>query len=159
MREIFTAQGGKTVADRTITKEDQLRKVPLFSKLGKKNLKEVARIADIVARPAGEVLVKEGAMGFDFLMILEGQAKAEECGKLIGRLSPNDFFGEVSLVAHRPGPATLTAETDVRLLVVGPGYFEDLLEQVPDLWKEIAVALCDYIPNTCHFRLDTEVLH
>ena len=147
------------MADKMISKEDQLRKVPLFSKLGKKSLKEIARIADIVTRPAGEVLVREGAMGFDFLLILEGQAKAEECGKLIGRLSPNDFFGEVSLIAHRPGPATLTAETDVTILVVEPRYFEDLLGQVPDLWKEIAIALCDYIPNTCHFPLDTEALH
>jgi CRP-like cAMP-binding protein len=138
------------------SKEDELRKVPLFSKLGKKNLKEIARIADVVERPAGEVLVKEGALGFDFLLILEGQAKAEECGKVIGRLSQNDFFGEVSLIAHRPGPATVTAETAVKLLVVGPGYFEDLLEQAPDLWKEMAIALCGYIPNTCNFPLDTE---
>ena len=110
----------------------------------------------MVTRPAGEVLVKEGAIGFDFLMILEGQAKAEQCGKVIGRLSQNDFFGEVSLVAHRPGPATVTAETAVTLLVVEPGYFEDLVQQVPDLWKEIAIALCEYIPDACDFPLDME---
>ena len=144
------------MAERMITKEDELRKVPLFSKLGKKNLKEICRIADVVTRPAGEVLVKEGAIDFDFLMILEGQAKAEQCGKVIGRLSQNDFFGEVSLVAHRPGPATVTAETAVTLLVVEPGYFEDLVQQVPDLWKEIAIALCEYIPDACDFPLDME---
>jgi CRP-like cAMP-binding protein len=144
------------VADTMISKEDELRKVPLFSKLSKKSLKEIERIADVVTRPAGEVLLNEGAMGFEFIMILEGQAKAEECGKLIGRLSQNHFFGEVSLVAHRPGPATITAETAVKLLVVEPGYFENLLQQVPGLWKEIAIALCDYIPNACAFPLDTE---
>ena len=144
------------MAEKMITKEDELRRVPLFGTLGRKNLKEIARIADVVTRPAGEVLVREGALGFDFLIILEGQATAEQCGKLIGRLSQNDFFGEVSLIAHRPSPVAITAETAVRLLVVEPGYFEDLLEQAPDLWKEIAIALCDYIPNTCDFPLDTE---
>ena len=144
------------MAEKMITKEDELRRVPLFGTLGRKNLKEIARIADVTTRPAGEVFVREGALGFDFLLILEGEARAEQCGKVIGRLSQNDFFGEVSLVAHRESPAAIIAETDVRLLVVEPGYFEDLLEQVPDLWKEIAIALCDYIPNACHFPLDME---
>ena len=144
------------MADKAITKEDELRKVPLFSKLSKKNLAEIVRIADVVEVPAGEVLVKEDALTFEFLMILEGQAKAEQCGKLLGRLSQNDFFGEISLITHRPGPATVTAETAVRLLVVAPGYFEDLLEKAPDLWKEIAIALCDYIPSTCDFPLEME---
>lgn len=138
------------------TKEDELRNVPLFSKLSKKNLAEIARIADVVERPAGEVLVKEESLSFEFVMILEGQAKAEQCGKLLGRLSQNDFFGEISLIAQRPGAATVTTETAVRLLVVEPGYFEDLLEKAPDLWKEMAIALCDYIPSTCDFPLEVE---
>jgi voltage-gated potassium channel len=142
------------MADKMLSKEDELRKVPLFSGLGRKSLAEIARIADMVELPAGEVLVKEGSLGFDFIFILESQSKAEECGKLIGRLAQNDFFGEVSLVAHRPGPATITAETPVKLLVVEPGYFDDLLEQVPGLWKEIAIALSAYIPNTCIFPLE-----
>ena len=142
------------MAEKRITKEDELRKVPLFSKLSKKNLAEIVRIADVVELPAGEVLVKEDELTFEFLMILEGLAKAEQCGKLLGRLSQNDFFGEVSLIAHRPSPATVTAETTVRLLVVEPGYFEDLIEKAPDLWKEMAIALCDYIPSTCDFPLE-----
>ena len=144
------------MAEKSITKEDELRKVPLFSKLSKKNLAEIVRIADVIEVAAGEVLVKEDALTFEFLMILEGQAKAEQCGKLLGRLSQNDFFGEISLIAHRPSPATVTAETTVRLLVVEPRYFEDLLEKAPDLWKEIAIALCDYIPSTCDFPLEME---
>jgi len=145
------------VAEKSITKEDELRKVPLFSKLSKKNLAEIARITDVFERPAGEVLVKEDTLSFDFIMILEGQAKAEHCGRLLGRLSQNDFFGEVSLIAHRPTPATVTTETTVRLLVLEPRHFEDLIEKVPDLWKEIAIALCDYIPSTCDFPLDMEM--
>ena len=144
------------MAEKRTTKEDELRKVPLFSNLSKKNLAEIVGIADVVERPAGEVLVKEDALSFEFLMILEGQAKAEQCGKLLGRLSQNDFFGEISLIARRPSPATVTAETAVRLLVVGPQYFESLLEKAPGLWKEIAVALCDYIPRTCDFPLELE---
>ena len=68
------------MADKMLSKEDELRKVPLFSGLGRKSLAEIARIADMVELPAGEVLVKEGSLGFDFIFILEGQAKAESAG-------------------------------------------------------------------------------
>jgi CRP-like cAMP-binding protein len=135
------------MAKKTMTKEDQLRKVPLFSKLGKKHLLEIARIADVVEVPAGEVLENEGAIGQQFAMILEGQATVEQNGKVVNRLSQNDFFGEIALIANRPRTATVTAETAMRLLAVERGYFADLLEQTPGLWKEIAIALCHYIPN------------
>lgn len=144
------------MAEKMISKEDELRKVPLFSGLSKKYLAEIASMADVVDRPAGEVLVKEGSLSFEFVMILEGEAKAEYCGQPLGRLSQNDFFGEVSLIAHRPGPATVTSETPVRLLVVDPRYFDALLDKTPDLWKEIAIALCDYLPNSCYFPLKIE---
>jgi CRP-like cAMP-binding protein len=130
--------------------------VPLFSKLSKKNLAEIARITDMVEVKAGDVLVKEDTLNFEFIMILEGQAKAEQCGRMLGRLSQNDFFGEVSLIARRPNPATVTAETAMRLLVVEPRYFYALLDKTPDLWKEMAIALCDYIPSVCYFPLETE---
>jgi CRP-like cAMP-binding protein len=130
-----------------VSKEDQLRKVPLFSKLGKKSMTEIARIADVVDVPAGEVFVKQGELGNQFIMILEGKAKVEKDGKLVNHLSPNDFFGEVALIANRPRTATVTAETAMRVLAVERGYFDDLLENTPGLWKEIAIALCHYIPN------------
>ena len=142
-----------------VTKEDELRKVPLFSKLDKKSLVEIAQLADVVERPAVEVLVTEDTVGREFVMILECLAKAEQCGKVINRLSQNDFFGEIALIALRPIAATVTAETVVRLLVVEKRYFENLLERAPGLWKEIAIALCDYIPNTCDFPLAAETQH
>lgn len=130
-----------------VSKEDQLRKVPLFGKLDKKHLAEIARISDIVDVPAGEVLVAEGGFGDQFLMILEGQAKVEKNGKVVNRLSENDFFGEIALIVQRPRTATVTAETPMRVLAVHGSYFKDLLENTPELWKQIAIALCHYIPS------------
>jgi CRP-like cAMP-binding protein len=144
------------VAQKSISKEDELRKVPLFSKLSKKTLAEIARIADVFEQPAGKVLLKEDLPNIEFVMILEGEAKAEHCGRLLGRLSQNDFFGEVSLISRRPVPATVTAETPMRLLVVEPRYFDALLERAPELWREIAIALCEYLPSTCDFPLEIE---
>jgi len=130
-----------------VSKEDQLKKVPLFSNLDKRHLAEIARITDVVDVPAGEALIEEGGFGDQFLMILEGQARVEKNGHVVNRLSQNDFFGEVALIVHRPRTATVTAETAMKLLAVHGSHFKDLLENTPGLWKEMAIALCHYIPS------------
>ncbi len=126
-------------------KRDLLRTVPLFREVGKNGLDEIARIADEVTRPAGELLARQGTHGLEFVFILEGQAKVDKDGIEINRLSDGDFFGEISLIDGNPRSATVTAETDVRLLVVHSRFFNQLLEQVPGLQKEIMIAVCRYL--------------
>lgn len=135
------------MAHKIISKEDRLRQVPLFGGLDKKHLAAIARIADLVDVPKGEIVVSEGHYGGQFVMILEGEAKVEKHGEVVNRLSDNDFFGEVALIGKVPRTATVTAETDMKVLAVPKNSFHELLEQTPGLWKEIAVALCHYIPD------------
>ena len=136
------------MGQKAMTKEDRLRKVPLFSTLDKRHLAEIVRIADVADVPAGKVMERMGAIGHQFVLILEGQATVEQNGKVINRLSENDFFGEIALIANRPRTATVTADTAMKVLVVERNYFAELLEATPGLWKEIAIALCSYIPST-----------
>jgi CRP/FNR family cyclic AMP-dependent transcriptional regulator len=132
-------------AQKQTTKRDLLKKVPLFSTLSKGNLDEIAKIADEVETPVGKVLAKEGETGLEFIFILEGQAKVEKRGKVVNRLAPHDFFGEVAIIDGRPRTATVIAETDMTLLVVESRYFTRLLEKTPGLLNEIMVSLCKYI--------------
>jgi CRP-like cAMP-binding protein len=126
-------------------KRELLRMVPLFREVSKKGLDEIARIADEVTRAAGDLLARQGTHGLEFVFILEGQAKVDRDGIEINRLSDGDFFGEISLIDGNPRSATVTAETDVRLLVVHSRFFNQLLEQVPGLQKEIMIAVCRYL--------------
>jgi CRP/FNR family cyclic AMP-dependent transcriptional regulator len=132
-------------AQKQTTKRDLLKKVPLFSNLSKGNLDEIAKIADETEVSAGKAIAKEGETGLEFVFILEGQAKVEKHGKVVNRLAPHDFFGEVAIIDGRPRTATVTAETDMKLLVVESRYFARLLEKTPGLLNEIMVALCKYI--------------
>ena len=126
-------------------KQDMLKKVPLFSDLSKRNLNEIAKITDELEVPAGKVLAREGETGLEFVLILQGKVKVEKDGKLINRLSANDFFGEIALIDKKPRLATVIAETDSKILVVESRSFERLLEQAPRLSNEIMVALCKYV--------------
>jgi len=126
-------------------KHDVLRKVPLFSGLNKKNLNELAKIADEADVSAGTVLAKQGTLGLEFIFIMEGQAKVEKDGKVVNRLSANDFFGEIAIIDRKPRTATVIAETDMKLLVVHSRFFGQLLDKTPGLPKQVIIALCKYL--------------
>jgi CRP-like cAMP-binding protein len=55
-------------------KVELLREVPLFANLSKRELEEVARIADEIDFPDGRQLIREGARGREFFVLLDGDA-------------------------------------------------------------------------------------
>src|SRR6266702_387986 len=52
--------------------------------------------------PAGRMIVEEGSIGTDFYLILSGDATVSKGGRVIRRLRPGDFFGEISLLDGGP---------------------------------------------------------
>ena len=135
-------------------KIEVFKKVPLFSVLGGRNLKEVSKIADENQVKAGQILVQQGRGGWHFYLIAEGQARVEKNGKKIRTLGPGEFFGEISLIDREPRTASVIAESKMTVLVVSSQSFTHLLETVPGLYKDMLIALCKYIrradqPSIC----------
>jgi CRP-like cAMP-binding protein len=124
-------------------KADVLKKVPLFSGLNRRYLNLIAREADEVKVEAGAVLTKQGGLGLEFLLILEGGARVERDGKVIARLGSGDFFGEMSLIDGLPRSAAVIAESPSVLLVIQTRAFRSLLDTVPGLQKRLLVTLCE----------------
>lgn len=56
-------------------------------------------------------------------------------------MGPGDFLGEMSLLDGQPRSATVTAETPVRLLVIGQREFYTLLAEVPSVVRKLLVEL------------------
>ena len=123
-------------------KADALKKVPLFSGLSRRYLDLIAREADEVKEEAGTVLTKQGGLGLEFLLILEGGARVEKDGTVIARLGPGDFFGEMSLIDGLPRSAAVIAESPSVLLVIQSRPFRSLLDTVPGLQRRLLVTLC-----------------
>ncbi len=116
---------------------EYLRKVPLFSKLNKDQLGYVARVSDQHHAPAGERLTEQGRLGHEFLLIVEGTARAERNGQVVSQMGPGDFFGELSMIDGGLRLATVIAETEMDLIVVDGRAFWPLLETVPGLAHSI----------------------
>ena len=107
--------------------------VPLFEGCSKKELEAISRAGKEVSHTEGDVLAREGDSGVGFFMIQDGTAKVSVGGKARSRLGPGDFFGEISLLDGGPRSATVTAETDVKLLGLTAWVFKGLIEQNPQI--------------------------
>jgi CRP-like cAMP-binding protein len=126
-------------------KVELLKKVPLFSKLDKHGLQQVAQIADEIDLPAGKEMATEGDRGREFFVLLEGEAEVTRNGRRINTMKAGDFFGEVALVTQMPRTASVTATSDVRVLVITERDFDALLRKSPEIGRNVAEALAERV--------------
>jgi CRP/FNR family transcriptional regulator, cyclic AMP receptor protein len=122
-------------------KVELIRGVPLFAELGRKELEEVASIADEIDLREGKDLTVEGHPGREFMVIVEGEATVRQGDHEINRLGAGDFFGEIALVKQQPRSATVTAETPIRALVITERSFRRLLDHSPGIEDKVMSAL------------------
>jgi len=122
-------------------KVDLIKSVPLFSECSKKDLNEIAGIADEIDLREGKELTKEGRPGREFFVLIEGEADVQKGSRRINHLGAGDFFGEISLVTRRPRTATVVATTPIRALVITDRSFRSLLEHQPEIQGKVMSAL------------------
>jgi CRP/FNR family cyclic AMP-dependent transcriptional regulator len=110
---------------------DRLRRVPLFDACNEKQLAFIATRVDEVDVPAGKTLTQQGKSGGEFFIILSGEAEVKRGASTVATLGAGDYFGEIALLDNGPRTATVTAKAPMRLLVLSPGQFQDVLYQDP----------------------------
>lgn len=94
---------------------------------------------------AGDVLVHQGSAGPGLFLVLQGELDVTVAGTglaldetSVKRLGPGDVFGEMSLVFGRPAAATVTAVTDVSLLLLPRAGFDAFARTHPALEERLA---------------------
>jgi CRP-like cAMP-binding protein len=127
------------------SKVELIKKVPLFSKLSKKGLEDVAHLADELDLPSGKTMAEEGDRGREFFVLLEGEAEVTKGGQRINVMRDGDFFGEIALVTKMPRTASVTATKDVRVLVITERDFSALLKRSTEVSRGVAEALAERI--------------
>jgi len=113
--------------------------VPLFAGLSLKHLKRIRALAEPADYMAGASLVKEGADGDAFFVLIEGLAKVVVGRRTINRLMPGDYFGEISLLDGGARTASVISETPMKVLIIERKRFLQLLQDE----GAIAVALLE----------------
>ena len=95
-------------------KVEALKRAPLFEGLSKKELAELARVTEDLKIEPGTVLCREGKIGREFFVIVDGEAEITKGGKKIATRGGGDFVGEIALLTTTTRTATVTAITPVR---------------------------------------------
>jgi CRP-like cAMP-binding protein len=117
------------------TPSEVLAKVPLFSMLSKRELDKLAREVHDRTFPSGTVLTEENEYGTIFTVIAEGQATVTVHGKPARVLKEGDFFGEMGLIDRSPRSATVTADTELRCLMLTQPVFRPFAVSHPEsMW-------------------------
>jgi CRP/FNR family transcriptional regulator, cyclic AMP receptor protein len=122
-------------------KVELLSNVPLFSACSKRDLRRIAGLVDEIDVPDRVVLMRQGEPGRECFVIATGQARATVRGSGSASLGPGDVVGEMSLLDNRPRSATVTARTDMHLLVLSSRNFSALINEVPLVARRIMAAL------------------
>jgi CRP-like cAMP-binding protein len=121
--------------------EDELASVPLFASLSKRERATVGRYLDRVDVPAGKKLAEEGTFAYEFFVIEQGQASVTRGDETLRVLGPGDFFGEIALMETDRRTASVTAATDMRLLVMHARDFQGMLSAAPAAAERVREAL------------------
>ena len=128
------------------TKVDMIKHVPLFERCSKKNLQQVASIADEIDVAAGRASRARGA-GYEFFVLIDGTADVTQKGKRISTLGPGDFFGEIALVSRIPRTATVTTTSPARALVISAHDFRSLVDRSPAVALQVLEAVAERLPT------------
>ena len=117
----------------------RVARLPLFAGVSPAALEVAVTRLTPVAVHAGEVIVREGEPADRFYIIESGKFAVDQLdpGTRLPRrlrvMGPDEVFGELGLMHGAPRSASVTAETDGRLLALDGDDFLELLNAGPEL--------------------------
>lgn len=131
---------------------DLIRRVPLFSMLSGEQARTVSDGVIKRRYKRGETIVQQGGKSEALYILLTGRARVVTVGPrgrevILAVLQPGDHLGEMSLIDDEPHSATVRAEVQTDVLVLGRGDFQRCLPDASNLVHGVMRALVDRLRN------------
>ncbi len=95
-----------------------LRFLAFFKDFNDEQITEVVNASEWKDYKKDEVIVTEGEQETAFYIITKGGVSVIKDDRVIGTMKQGDCFGEIAFLTQRPRSATISARTDVSLMVV-----------------------------------------
>ena len=111
-----------------------LKRVPLFSGLGLRDIEKVAKAMRPRTFEAGKPALEEGRGGAGFFVVLSGSGSVTVAGSEVNRIAAGDFFGEIALLSEDGlRTATITPDEDLECLGMASWEFKAFLQEHPEV--------------------------
>ena len=107
--------------------------VPFFSGLDEKKRKSLVSQGKEMTYKAGDMIVREGAMGVGFYLILDGNAEVRKGDRILAALGRGQFFGEMSLIDELPRSADVIAVSPTKCWALTSWAFAGLVKTNPEI--------------------------
>ena len=120
---------------------DEISGIPLFSACSKRDLQRLSRATDELQIVSGTELTVQGTIGREAFVIISGTAAVIKDGTQVAEVGPGDHFGELSLLDGGLRTATVTATSDMVVLVLSKPAFNGVLDEIPTLAHKLLVSL------------------
>ena len=129
-----------------------LQKAPLWAGLTEKELKVIARSFKELKYDSGEVIVHKGETGIGFYLIADGSVEVRSDEKVLSKLGPGQFFGEMSILDGQPRSADVVALEPSRCLALTSWSFKSIVSDHP----RMALKLLQ--ESVRRIRMNTQIL-
>ena len=126
-----------------LTTDERLAQIPLFAGMSKKEIAAVSGLATRLDLAAGKELTKQGEIGNEFVIVLDGEVDVLIDGKVVATRVSGDYFGEIALLSERPRTATVVAKTAVSIEVIGRREFRALVKDQPGIETQLQAAMAE----------------
>jgi CRP-like cAMP-binding protein len=132
------------IQDHKAKRRKLLKRVPLFANLSDEELDRISENLASERVPAGHIIIRQGEPGDRFYIIDKGNVVVWQKGpdeideRMVQRLGPGQYFGEIALVTDAPRNATVKATTPVYLLSLGKADFDRLIRQQITLAEQVS---------------------
>jgi CRP/FNR family transcriptional regulator, cyclic AMP receptor protein len=115
----------------------ELARIPLFESLSESQLDELASSFEARSVSPGTRLTGEGASGYSFFVLADGQASVTVDGAAVAALGDGDCFGEVAILDGGRRTATVTATTPTTVYVMFGTEFRRLQQSHPEIAAQL----------------------
>ena len=127
---------------------EMLQRTPLWSSLNEKELKVIAEESKELNFDSGHVIVEKGATGVGFFLVLEGMVEVRSEGRVLSKLGPGQFFGEMSLLDDRPRSADVIAVEPSKCLGLTRWTFNGIVSHHPKIALKVMQELIRRLRET-----------
>jgi CRP/FNR family cyclic AMP-dependent transcriptional regulator len=108
-----------------------LEKNPLWAGLDKKDLEAIVKASDEKKFETGDIILGKGEGGVGFYLIMDGSVDVKSDTKILAKLGPGQFFGEMAVLDNQPRSADVVAAEPSRCFIISEWSFKALISQNP----------------------------